>query len=87
MNGLPANDQFTSPVKVLHANTLGSWQDSDVLGTLAKMKMMFSPDQEREIKIDINSINYQRIKNLNGDFYENKIDFINDWNLKKQRCI
>lgn len=84
MNGLHANDQFTSPVKVLHANTLGSWQDSDFLGTLAKMKMMFSPDQEREIKIDINSINYQRIKNLNGDFYENKIDFINDWNLKNR---
>lgn len=84
MNGLHANDQFTSPVKVLHANTLGSWQDSDVLGTLAKMKMMFSPDQEREIKIDINNINYQRIKNLNGDFYENKVDFINDWNLKNR---
>ena len=53
LNGLHANDQHTAPVKLLHANTLGSWQDSNLLAESAKLKMVNSPDTLRNISIDI----------------------------------
>lgn len=79
LNGLHANDQHTAPVKLLHANTLGSWQDSNLLAESAKLKMVNSPDTLRNISIDINSINYQRIQKLNGDYYSDKLEFLDDW--------
>lgn len=79
MNGMHANNQYVVPVKMLHANTKGSWQDSDMLATTAKMKMIYSPDQIRNVKIDINDIDYTKVKNLSGEFYTNKQDFLNDW--------
>lgn len=79
INGLRANDQYSSPIKLLHANTEGSWQDSNFLADTAKMKTVNSPDMSKNIKIDINNINYNRIQKLDGTYYSNKIEFLNDW--------
>lgn len=79
INGLRANDQYSSPIKLLHANTEGSWQDSNFLADTAKMKTVNSPDMSKNIKIDINNINYNRIQKLDGTYYSNKIEFLDDW--------
>lgn len=75
------SSQTSSIVKIAHANTLLSYQDSDMLFDTAKVKFNMSPDKRRTITYNADKINYNKIKKLNGDFYSNKEEFISDFRL------
>lgn len=75
------SSQTSSIVKIAHANTLLSYQDSDMLFDTAKVKFNMSPDKTRTITYNADKINYNKIKKLDGDFYSNKEEFISDFRL------
>ena len=75
------SSQTSSIIKIAHANTLLSYQDSDMLFDTAKIKFNMSPDKTRKITYNANKIDYSKIKKLDGDFYLNKEEFISDFRL------
>lgn len=75
------SSQTSSIVKIAHANTLLSYQDSDMLFDTAKIKFNMSPDKTRKITYNADKIDYSKIKKLDGDFYLNKEEFISDFRL------
>lgn len=75
------SSQTSSIVKIAHADTLLSYQDSDMLFDTAKVKFNMSPDKARQITYNADKIDYSKIKKLNGDFYLNKEEFISDFRL------
>lgn len=75
------SSQTSSIVKIAHADTLLSYQDSDMLFDTAKVKFNMSPDKARKITYNADKIDYSKIKKLDGDFYLNKEEFISDFRL------
>ena len=75
------SSQTSSIVKIAHADTLLSYQDSDMLFDTAKVKFNMSPDKARKITYNADKIDYSKIKKLDGHFYLNKEEFISDFRL------